>query len=205
MNASQNVHGFTSAAASSAAAESVGRGDAGDEMRLVRAAQSGDVHAMQTLLARHEPALLSLCRGMLNHATDAEDAAQETFLRVLRVLARPHGYRGAASFRTYLLRIGINVCIDAKRARRGFAPLSETETLAAPGPGPENDVLLRLRLQEALSVLPPRHRALIILREQDGYSADEIAEILRWNTKKVHNELFKARQTLLKWREKEDR
>lgn len=62
-----------------------------------------------------------------------------------------------------------------------------------------------MRLHDALSALPPRHRALLILREQDGYSVAEIAEILNWNQKKVNNELFKARQTLLRWRKEEEK
>src|SRR5712691_11254561 len=84
------------------------------ESELLRAGKSGDRAALEQLLALHKRSLLALCHGILGHADDAEDAAQETFLRALRALP---GFRGDAAFRTWLFRIAVNVCLRSKAAR----------------------------------------------------------------------------------------
>ena len=88
--------------------------DDADEKRLLGAARTGDTAALERLLARHEPGLRALCRGVLNHAEDAEDAIQETFLRALRALP---AFREQAGLRTWLFRIALNVCLENRRGR----------------------------------------------------------------------------------------
>jgi RNA polymerase sigma-70 factor (ECF subfamily) len=181
---------------------------ADDELRLLRAGQAGDRTALETLFTRHEAALLRLCRGMLaaSHPADAEDAVQETLLRALRALAKPGGFRGEASVRTWLHRIAVNVCLEWRRSQRPALSLSSLveEPIAATTADPASTTFNRLRLAEAFRSLPPRYRALLLLREQEEWSVTEIAALLNWNEKKVHNELFKARRILARWREGED-
>src|SRR5436309_2298288 len=98
-------------------------GDSGaDERALIAAGQAGDRAALDQLLALYERPLFALCHGILGHAEDAEDAVQETFLRVLRALP---GFRGDATFRTWLFRIGVNVCLKRKADQPPTAPWDE--------------------------------------------------------------------------------
>jgi RNA polymerase sigma-70 factor (ECF subfamily) len=166
---------------------------------LLRAAQAGDRAAMERLLTGQERRLYALCRGMLGHAADAEDAVQETFLRALRSLP---DFRGSADVHTWIFRIAINVCLDWKRARRPHELWSEA-AITASDPSPETAVLRRLRLLEALGTLPPRQRMLLLLKELEGWSVAEIAAALRCNEKRVHNELYRARRALAEWRQRD--
>jgi RNA polymerase sigma-70 factor (ECF subfamily) len=167
------------------------------ETTLLRAGRAGDRAALEQLLAPHKEPLLILCRGILYHPEDAEDAAQETFLRALRALSR---FRGDAAFRTWLFRIAVNVCLKWKAARRPDAAWDEERAPHAHAASPETIALSRLRVLEALRVLPPRHRAILLLKGREGWSVEEIAAALGWNKIRVKNELSKARRALVAWR-----
>jgi RNA polymerase sigma-70 factor, ECF subfamily len=173
-------------------------GRTGMEAELLRAGQAGDRAALEQLLALHERSLLALCYGILAHADDAEDAAQETFLRALRAL--PRFQPGRATFRTWLFRIAVNVCLNWKRDRRTAEPWDEEHpSLACEEASPEAIALTRLQVMEALRELPPRHRAVFLLKVQEGWSVAEIAAAMDWSPIRVQNELSKARHTLAGW------
>jgi RNA polymerase sigma-70 factor, ECF subfamily len=178
-------------------------GTGAEDLAWLRAGQQGDRTALEHLLKRHEPDLFRLCCGVLPSHTDAEDAVQEAFLRALKAIARPGGFRGDSSVRTWLYRIAIHVCWDWKR-KRGNHHLSLTHDLRNESPGPERVTLDRLRLREAFSHLTPHHRALLVLREVEEWSIAEIAVMLGWNEKRVSNELYGARRALARWREREN-
>jgi RNA polymerase sigma-70 factor, ECF subfamily len=165
------------------------------EAALLRAGQAGDRDALDQLLGQHERRVLAVCHGILGHSEDAEDAAQETLYRALCAL--PH-FRRDASFRTWLLRIAVNVSLNWRRSRRATEPWDE-EQPAALSDSPEAIVLLRLQVQEALGGLPPQRRAILLLRELEGWSVEEIGAAMGWNTKRVYNELFKARRAVVEW------
>ena len=172
------------------------------EEELLRAGRAGDLQALERLLAAYERPLFVLCRGTLGHTDDAEDAVQETFLRALRALPK---FRGGSSLRTWLFRIAIHVCLDWKSARRPTERLQEeSHLLALHSPSPETAILQQMRLLAALQSLQPRHRLLLLLKEAEGWSVAEIAAALRWNEKRVQNELYKARRALADWRQRED-
>jgi RNA polymerase sigma-70 factor (ECF subfamily) len=172
------------------------------ERALLRAGRAGDPAALERLLALHKRSLYALCRGILGHAEDAEDAVQETFLRALRGLSR---FRGDAAFRTWLFQIAVNLCLDWKASRRPAEPWDEEQCgLVSEAPSPEAIALRRMRISEALSSLLPRHRALILLKAREGWSVAEIAVAMRWNEKRVENELSKARRALVEWRRSAD-
>jgi RNA polymerase sigma-70 factor, ECF subfamily len=171
---------------------------AGAETTLLHAGRAGDRGALDELLALHERPLLALCLGILGHTQDAEDAMQETFLRALRALP---GFRGDAAFRTWLFRIAVNVCLGRRASPHRTVPLDEEQPIPAPGTAsPELIALRKLRVQEALSRLLPRQRALLLLKEREGWSVAEIARALRWSERQVRYELSKARLTLAEWR-----
>jgi RNA polymerase sigma-70 factor (ECF subfamily) len=181
--------------------------DPGIEADLLRAARAGDRGALEHLLAPYERSLYALCRGMLAQPEDAEDAVQETFLRALRGLP---GFRGEASLRTWLGRIAVNVCLEWKRsAARDPEPASLTgegdeHSLATPdSASPEAVVLRRMRILEALHALHPRPRAVLLLKEIEGWSVAEIGAALGWSGKRVQNELYRARRALAAWRRRD--
>jgi RNA polymerase sigma-70 factor, ECF subfamily len=174
-------------------------GGSAAEAALLREGRAGDRAALEQLLSLHERALLALCHGILGHAEDAEDAAQETMLRALRALPR---FRGEASFRTWLFRIAVNVCLNGKRDRRPTEPLEEERSLTSLTASPEAIAMQRLRVVEALRELPPRHRAVFLLKVLEGWSVAEIAATMRWDRIRVQNELAKARRTLAEWRQR---
>jgi RNA polymerase sigma-70 factor (ECF subfamily) len=172
-----------------------------DEPELLRAGQAGDLAALDELLERHKRPLLGLCCGILGHADDAEDAVQETFLRALRALA---SFRGDAAFRTWLFRIAVNVCLRWKAGRHPTELWVEEQVAALPDTAsPEAIALGHLRVMEALNSLPPERRAILLLKEREGWSVAEIALTMRWNEKRVRNQLYKARLALVEWRRRE--
>lgn len=171
------------------------------ETALLRAGQAGDDSALAELLARQKRALYALCYGILGHTEDVEDAVQETFLRALRGLA---GFRGDAAFRTWLFRIAVNVCLKWKANRPPTEPWDLEQPPDPPDPAsPETVALRRLRMIEALQALRPRHRALLLLKEREGWSVAEIAAAMGWNKKRVENELYQARCALADWRRRD--
>jgi RNA polymerase sigma-70 factor (ECF subfamily) len=169
---------------------------ADSDASLLSRGRSGDRRALETLLERHEPDLLRLCRSMLARKDDADDAVQEAFLRALRSL---HGFRGDSSVRTWLYRIAINVCLEWRRSR-GFAHEPLESDFATLHPTPEASTLLRARLAEALASQLPRQRAVILLKEAHGFSVAEIAAAMGWPSARVQNELYRARKYLTEWR-----
>jgi RNA polymerase sigma-70 factor (ECF subfamily) len=177
------------------------------EAALLRDAQAGDRAALDQLVTRHKRPLFALCYGLLGHAEDAEDAVQEAFLRALRAL--PH-FRGEATLRTWLFRIAVNTCLNWKRDRsrdpaaHGAAPLDERHPAAAlAAESPEVIALRHLQIIEALRALLPRHRAILLLKEREGWSMAEIATALGWKEKRVERELSRARQALAAWRDQD--
>jgi RNA polymerase sigma-70 factor (ECF subfamily) len=171
------------------------------EAVLLRAGQAGDAAALEQLLGLHKAPLYALCRGILGHVDDAQDAVQETYLRALRALPR---FRGDSHFRTWLFRIAINVCLKWKATHHPTEPWDEewSHTPAAVA-SPEAVALRHLRVMEALSCLTPRHRAILLLKELEGWSMAEIAASMGWNEKRVDNELYKARRALADWRRRD--
>jgi RNA polymerase sigma-70 factor (ECF subfamily) len=171
------------------------------EAALLREGLAGDHAALERLLALHKRSLYALCLGILSHPEDAEDAVQETFLRALRALP---GFRGEASFRTWLGRIALHLCLRWRSSRRPTAPWDDSRTPATPADAsPEAIALRHLQISEALCALQPRHRAILLLKEREGWSIAEIASALGWKEKRVENELSKARRALVEWRRQE--
>ena len=167
------------------------------DKELVAACRAGDRLALERLLTPHEKPLYHLCLGVLRNAADAEDAVQETFLRAMRGLA---GFRGDASFRTWLQRIAVNVCIEWKRSRRPTAPIEAAERMAGAASGFEEATIRHQLALDALGCLSAAQRAALILKEVQGLSVEEIAATMSWNAKKVENELYRARKALAVWR-----
>jgi RNA polymerase sigma-70 factor (ECF subfamily) len=168
--------------------------DDSDEALMARVA-GGDERAFQLLSRRHLPAMLGLARRILGNAAEAEDVAQEAFMRVWTHAPR---WQPLAQFRTWLTRVVINLCLDRKRR----APWVELETAGeivdpAPGAGEkaEDDERERM-LAAAIETLPTRQRSAIVLTYGDGMSNAQVAEILDTSVSAVETLLVRAKQNL---------
>jgi RNA polymerase sigma-70 factor, ECF subfamily len=173
----------------------------GDEKALLSTARGGDSEALRALLTPHEPLLFRICLGVLGNQADAEDAVQETLLQAIRALTRPAGFLGRASVKTWLVRVALNACGQQRRKRR------ETEQIPASliaQDNPERAVLNRALLREALATLTDRQRAVLVLKEAEGWSVKEIATGLGLREKQVDNELYRGKQVLMRWRKERE-
>lgn len=163
---------------------------------LVARAGAGDRAAAQLLVARHVDKLLSLSRRMLGERGEAEDAVQDTFLKLWTHAAR--WQPGGAKFETWLFRVAINACYDRLR-KRGHVSLDEAPETADPAPGPENalqNAALSREIQSALDALPPRQRAAILLCHYEGRGNVDAAEILGISVEAMESLLSRGRRAL---------
>jgi RNA polymerase sigma-70 factor, ECF subfamily len=150
--------------------------------------------------SRHRAELTAYCQRMLGCTYEAEDAVQETFLRAWRASAR---FEGRASLRTWLYRIATNVCLDAlgrsARAPQLVEGLPEPED-AESAPDPSDRAIerewLRFAIMTAIRVLPPRQRAVLVLRDVLSWRAAEVADLLDMTPAGVNSALQRARAAL---------
>lgn len=180
-----------------------------EEQALIRRVQSGDAAAFEPLLTAYEKGVYNLCLRMVRNPADAEDLAQETFLKAYRGIA---GYRGESKFSVWLYRIASNLCLDFLRQqkRRPTAPLTvededgdmrETE-LADGRLQPERLLEQKLTgdsLRRGLDALPPEFRQVLLLRELQELSYEEIGGILGLESGTVKSRIFRARKKLCAW------
>jgi RNA polymerase sigma-70 factor (ECF subfamily) len=168
---------------------------------LVTQVLKGDGQAFAELVERHQRAVFNLTYRMLGEARDAEDAAQEAFMRAYQHIDR---YDTARPFKTWLLSIASNYCIDRLRKRRLNwlsldEPLPPHPALNSPEAGPEDSAIDGQRstmVHALLDRLAPEYRAAVILRYWYDLSYAEIAEMLDTTESAIKSRLFRARQTL---------
>ena len=174
-----------------------------DSRDLVNRCRTGDEYAFATLFDRFQDRLYDLTWTILRDEAEAEDAVQDTFLRVFERIDR---YRGASSFETWLVAVAVNVCRDRLRRRKVRRALS-LEWLApgwfarilGRGGDPAEAALQREErrsLWDAVDRLDQRHRLPLILRYHYGLSCGEVAEVLGWTTGTVYVRLSEGRQNL---------
>lgn len=154
----------------------------------------------EKLAAENEKKVYSLCYHMMGNREDAMDCAQEAMLRAFRAFS---SFRREASFSTWICRIASNVCLDELRKRRVSVSLEvlqeEGFEPADPGPGvyaqlEEKDRMTLLR--EGLAALDGQQRQLIVLRDVQGFSYDEIAQMLALPLGTVKSRMNRARRKL---------
>ncbi len=169
-------------------------------LEWVRAAIAGDQDAFAELVYTFQDAVYNLCYRMLSDHVEAEDAAQEAFLRAYLNLKR---YDPGRSFKTWLLSIASNHSIDRLRRRRmHYVSIDDplpSLTLSSSEPEPEDAALSReesQRVQALLDELAPDYRAAIVLRYWYDYSYLEIADILDTTESAIKSRLFRARQMI---------
>lgn len=169
-----------------------------EDTALVRRTLSGDQEAFSSLVEKYKDPVFNVAYRMLGNPTEAEDVAQEAFVRAYTQL---HTYKDTHRFSTWLLSIASHLSIDQLRRRRFLAlPLENVpflEWIADVGPSPEQSALRRETaddMQRILDTLPVKYRAVLLLRYWHDFSYEEIAQTLDLTPALVKARLHRARE-----------
>jgi RNA polymerase sigma-70 factor (ECF subfamily) len=176
---------------------------------LVERAQTGDHAAFRQLFDRYHKRAYSVAYGVLKNRHDAMDVVQEGFVKVHKHLA---SFQGSSSFYTWLYRIVMNLAIDQLRRRKTSRPVEYDDAIAREGDGTNEAILPRMadanprkaairrelieKIDAALAELPEYHRQVILLREIEGLSYEEMAEVLEVPKGTIMSRLFHARKKM---------
>ncbi len=167
-----------------------------EDAALAAACRSGDLRAYERLYAMHGARMKNLARNVLGNPIDAEDAVQETFLKVQRSIA---SFRGQSSFLTWTYRILINTCYDARRSRLRKKEVANDDSEETPRHEPRTPgahPALRMALERALAKLTQHQRDVFLLYEVEGFRHAEIARMLEMTEAASKNTLFQAKKNL---------
>jgi RNA polymerase sigma-70 factor (ECF subfamily) len=160
---------------------------------ILQRAIAGDVSAFEQVIARYERRVLTLAWRLLGSFEDAQDASQEVFLRTFRFL---HRFDKGRPFEPWFVRITVNVCRDLRRKRqRQPDSLIDADALKSSS-NPDADLhsqQQRQMLYRALQELPEKERAAVVLRDIEGLSTAEVAEILGSSEATVRSQISNAR------------
>ncbi len=172
----------------------------------MRRVLEGDVNAFEALVTEHEKGVYAIAQRMTGNAEDAADMTQETFIKAYNSLS---AFRGDSKFSVWLYRIATNVCLDflRSRSRKPTVSLSvedddgeETQLdIADESQSPEQLLergLTRDAVRRGLKSLSPEYRQILLLREIQGLSYEEIAEALALEVGTVKSRIFRARKRL---------
>jgi RNA polymerase sigma-70 factor (ECF subfamily) len=171
------------------------------EEELVLACRAGNKDAYASLVRSHTRSIFAICLGMLGNVHDAEDAAQETFVRAFRQIG---DLRGAGMFRPWVARIARNLCLDLLRRRKRGSEALAVRAAGQSNPGnhaePHEARLLRQeersKLESALARLPEKYRVPLMLYYFDGHSTENVAKMLELDPAGVLTRLSRARRQL---------
>ena len=178
-----------------------------DDRELVRRAQSEDKEAFEELIRRHQHRVFAVAGGILRRREDVEDIAQQVFVKAYFSLKR---FDQRAAFSTWLYKITVNECWDLLRKKK-VRPLVYESDLSEEqarqvitsgekgnsGPDVSERIEARERVERLLEGLDERDRLMLILKEVEGFSIEEIAEVLDLNGNTVKVRLFRARRRIV--------
>lgn len=177
------------------------------EKLLIEKSAGGDVEAFETLIQSYQKKVYNIALRMTKNPEDALELSQDAFLRVFIAIKK---FRGDSSFATWLYRITMNVCTDFLRKR------SKTTVISIEQPGHENDQAMQLAdngpgpsgvfeknqlkelVKDAMDLLPPEHRQVLILRDLLDLPYKEIAHTLNVNEGTIKSRINRARESLKK-------
>ncbi len=169
-----------------------------EDSALAAACQAGDLRAYEQLFAQQGTRMKNLARNLLGNPLDAEDAVQETFLKIQRSIS---GFRGQSSFVTWTFRILVNTCHDARRKRTRKKEVAHEDLAVGDAPpieprAPGSHPSLKLALERALAELTQHQRDVFLLYEVEGFKHSQIAETLEITEAASKNTLFQAKKNL---------
>lgn len=192
-----------------AKASTPGHGRDIDDRELVQSARAGDRDAFRTLFERYHRRAYALALGVVRHPDDALDVVQDAFIKAHKYLDK---FEGNSSFYTWLYRIVMNLAIDHLRKHRRIKPVELDEQKLEDGgedsliprilggnPGRAlMDKQIRARIDEALGELSENHRAVLVMRELEGLSYEEMAQAMDCSKGTIMSRLFHARRNMQK-------
>ena len=190
-----------------------GTADAGvDNRKLVRRAQREDKEAFEELIRRHQNRVFAVAGGILRRREDVEDIAQQVFVKAYFSLKK---FDQRAAFSTWLYKITVNECWDLLRKKKVRplvyeSDLSEEQAKQVAGselaqnPGPDISERLEAReqVERLLEGLDERDRLMLMLKEVEGFSIEEIADVMELNANTVKVRLFRARRRIVEMSKK---
>lgn len=185
-----------------------------DDRELVRLAKDDDKEAFEILVKRHQGRVFAVAGGILRNKEDVEDIAQQVFVKAYFSLKR---FDQRAAFSTWLYKITVNECWDVLRKRKSRPLLYETELNEEQArqykasediQSPTADVSDRLASKQSLARLlefvDKRDRMMLMLKEVQGFSVEEIADMLEINGNTVKVRLFRARKRIMERMKRRD-
>lgn len=171
------------------------------EEELIERARAGDVDAFAELVLRFEPRVRGVLWRLLDDERDLEEATQDTFVQAWRSLGR---FRSEARFSTWIYRIAVNEALQRRRRKR--LPEAELDETAPAAPAdPSEDAELNRFLAARIRELPPDQRAALVLRDLEGLSNQEVADVLGISLasakSRIHRARMQIRAELEAWRD----
>lgn len=183
--------------------------DPGEDLRWVSLAQQGDMNAYNQLVTRHQGKIYAMIRNMVKNDADAWDLSQDVFIKAWRALPQ---FEARSRFSTWLFRIAHNMVYDWARKRKieSSGELNDeifdrdridsaARTAPAHIDSPDDALAnseLRVKISQALDKLSPEHREIVLLKDVQGLSYKEIADVMECTLGTVMSRLFYARQKL---------
>lgn len=176
------------------------------EKKLIKQTMRGDRDAFAQIVELYKDKIFQLAYRMTGNRQEAEDIAQETFLRVYANISQ---YNEEYKFSTWIYRIATNLCIDRARKKKADVSLDEEATgttgldwysrVSSTDKSPEETVVtqeLQTYVQEAISQLPPKYRSIMILRYLEDLSLQEISELLKMPVTTIKTRIHRGREAL---------
>jgi RNA polymerase sigma-70 factor, ECF subfamily len=169
-----------------------------EDAALAAGCLAGDLQAYERLYRLQGSRMKNLARNLLGSQTDAEDAVQDTFLKIQKGI---QSFRGQSAFVTWTFRILVNTCHDLRRSRMRRKEQSQDETSPEMAPRPEpkapgSHPSLRMALERALAELTQHQRDVFLLYEVEGFRHAEISSMLEISETASKNTLFQAKKNL---------
>lgn len=162
------------------------------DIELVTLAQAGNMKAFDELVGLHQKRVYALAYRILNNCEDASDIQQETFISSWRNIRK---FRGESSFATWLHKITVNLCLSRKRRRQTVAlePFMEENLTSFDGSYCMEATDTSIAVRKVLAAMPVHYRVLLILKDMEGRSFEEIAQILKCSVSGARTRASRAR------------
>ncbi len=179
------------------------------ELLKIRAAQEGDMAAFEWIVRQHEERLYTFCCRWLRCTEDAREVCQDTFLRAWQALPE---FEGRAKLSTWLYQIALNLCRDRAKTRSAkqkqstlaWEDISHTPECPKHCPATNAEWQSEMqKLERGLTFLPEKERAALMLAALEGLSHEECAQVLGGSSRSIEGRIYRARQALMEWWEKD--
>jgi len=168
-----------------------------DETELILKFKKGDKFAFRQLVEKYQNSVINACYRFLRNKEEAEEVAQEVFLKVYLSL---NTYQPKTKFSTWLFKIVVNSCLNKLRDKKKFSASQLDEDFPAPSEDQPDKSLeqeeLRMLVRNAVDSLPENQRAVILLNQYENFSYQDMAKILDCSVSAIESRLFRAKESL---------